>query len=120
VAAPASAPLQDRVPGSRNTQGSERRDVKDLFAWLFATDKHGNSDALARRRGITYVIWNRRIWGSWSGGWSEYCVAKPAGCRDPDSKALLDPHTDHVHISFGWAGARMRTTFGDPEASRLP
>jgi len=98
---------------------SERRDVKDLFAWLFATDEHANTDALARRLGITYVIWNRRIWGAWSGEWSEYCVKKPAGCRDPDSKALLNPHTDHVHFSFGWPGARKRTTFWDPEASRV-
>jgi len=98
---------------------SERRAVKDLFAWLFATDKRGNTDALARRLGITYVIWNRRIWSSWSGKWSEYCVKKPAGCRDADSKALLNPHTDHVHFSFGWPGARMGTTFWDPEASRV-
>lgn len=62
--------------------------------------------------------WNRRIWGSWSGEWSVYCVRKPAGCRDPDSKALLNPQTDHVHISFDRGGARMRTTFWNPETSR--
>jgi hypothetical protein len=97
---------------------ADRRDVRDLFDWLFAVDRHDNADALARRLGITYVIWNRRIWGSWSGEWSVYCVQKPAGCRDPDSKTLLNPHTDHVHLSFDWAGARMRTTFWNPEASR--
>jgi hypothetical protein len=97
---------------------SERRDVRDLLHWLFATDEHGNTDAMARRLGITYVIWNREIWGAWSGEWDVYCVKKPAGCRDPETRALLDPHRDHVHISFGWPGARMRTSFWDPDASR--
>jgi len=97
---------------------SERADVRNLLDWLFATDRHGNTDALARRLGIVYVIWNRRMWGSWSGEWSVYCVKKPSGCRDPDSRALLNPHTDHVHISFAWDGARMKTTFWDPDASQ--
>jgi hypothetical protein len=97
---------------------SERNDARELLHWLFAADDHGNKDAMARRLGITYVIWNREIWGSWSGDWSVYCVQKPSGCRDPDSRALMNPHTDHIHISFGWDGAQMRTTFWDPEASR--
>jgi hypothetical protein len=95
---------------------SDRKDVKDLFAWLFATDEHGNEDAMIRRLGITYLIWDREIWGTWS-GWETYCVQKPAGCRDPDSHAILDPHTSHVHISFGWPGARMRTSFWNPDLS---
>ena len=97
---------------------SERADVRDLFDWLFSADRYDNTDALARRLGIVYMIWNRHIWGAWSGEWSVYCVRKPSGCRDPDSRALLNPHTDHVHISFDWDGARMRTTFWDPERSR--
>ena len=96
----------------------DRADVEDLFAWLFAEDRYGNADAIARRLGISYIIWNRRIWGSWSHGWDVYCVKKPAGCRDPESRALLNPHTDHVHISFGWAGARMQTTFWNPKDSQ--
>ena len=96
----------------------ERRDARELLRWLFATDEHGNADAMARRLGITYVIWDRHIWGTWTRDWSVYCVQKPRGCVDPDSRALLNPHTDHVHISFGWPGARMKTTYWDPEASR--
>ena len=95
----------------------ERADVEDLFEWLFAEDRHGNADAIARRLGISYVIWNKRIWGSWSQGWEVYCVKRPAGCRDPDSRELLNPHTDHVHISFGWPGARKQTTFWNPKDS---
>ncbi len=96
---------------------SERADVKDLLEWLFATDRRGNEDAMIRRLGITYLIWNRRIWGSWSHSWDVYCIQKRVRCRDPDSRAVLDPHTDHVHISFGWPGARMRTSFWNPEKS---
>jgi len=119
----AGTPTSDHQEGraldwSRDaTDRSDRAAVDDLFAWLFAKDRYGNADAIARRLGISYIIWNRKIWGSWSGGWDEYCVKKPAGCRDPDSKALLNPHTDHVHISFGWDGARMATTFWNPEDS---
>jgi hypothetical protein len=41
---------------------AERATVKDMFAWLFATDAHGNRDAMARRLGIMYIVWNRRTW----------------------------------------------------------
>ena len=54
---------------------------------------------MARRLGIQYVIWNKRIWGSYnaSAGWRAYTGA--------------NKHTDHVHISFTWAGANMNTSF---------
>ena len=96
----------------------ERAAVEDLFAWLFATDRYGNENALVRRLGISYIIWNRKIWGSWSQEWEVYCVKKPSGCRDPDTHALMNPHTDHVHISFGWPGAREQTTYWNPKDSQ--
>ena len=73
--------------------------VNDLFAWLFATDRFGNKHAMARRLGIQYVIWNRRIWGSYSAsqGWRTYTGASP--------------HTDHVHFSFSWPGANKLTSY---------
>ena len=95
----------------------ERVDVEDLFGWLFAEDRYGNADAIARRLGISYIIWNKKIWGSWSQDWEVYCVKKRSGCRDPDRRAILNPHTDHVHISFGWPGARKQTTFWNPKDS---
>ncbi|MEU3254775.1 hypothetical protein [Streptomyces sp. NPDC006997] len=71
----------------------------DLLNWLLATDRHGNPHALARRFGIMYMIWNRRIWESYraQAGWTPYTGRSP--------------HTDHVHFSFGWAGARKETTW---------
>ena len=67
--------------------------------WLVKTDKYGNRYAKARRLGIQYLIWNHKIWGSYSAssGWRKYTGA--------------NPHTDHVHISFTWAGARKKTSF---------
>ena len=54
---------------------------------------------MARRLGIQYLIWNRKIWGSYSAasGWRKYTGA--------------NSHRDHVHISFTWAGARKKTSF---------
>jgi hypothetical protein len=63
---------------------------------LLATDKHGNKHAIARRMGIMYFIWNHRIWFA-NRGWSDYEGSSP--------------HTDHMHISLSWAGARGETSF---------
>jgi hypothetical protein len=84
---------------------SEVQSVNQLFAWLFATDQYGNTHAMIRRLGIMYIIWNRRIWSSSRNeeGWRPY--------------TLENPHTDHVHFSLSWPGARQETTFWHPEQS---
>ncbi|MFC8817910.1 hypothetical protein [Streptomyces rochei] len=71
----------------------------DLIDWLHATDRHGNPHALARRFGIMYMIWNRHIWmaNRPDAGWQPYRGA--------------NPHTDHIHFSFSWAGARKETSW---------
>ena len=97
--------------------GAQRRSVREFFEWLFATDEHGNANAMYRRLGIMYVIWNKRIWSSWDEEWDVYCVQKKRKCLDPDSKYELNPHTDHVHISLSWDGARMETTYWNPKLS---
>ncbi|MEU5402173.1 hypothetical protein ABZ348_23085 [Streptomyces sp. NPDC005963] len=81
-----------------NLAGQEHL-ADDLIGWLLATDRHGNAHALARRFGIMYMIWNRRIWmaNRSSAGWQPYRGSSP--------------HTDHIHFSFGWAGARKQTTW---------
>ena len=96
---------------------AHRKNVSELLSWLFATDAHGNTHAMARRLGIMYIVWNRRIWSTWDQSWDIYCVQKRRKCKDPDSKSVLHPHTDHVHFSFGWKGARMQTSFWHPEVS---
>jgi hypothetical protein len=96
---------------------AERAQVKDLLAWLLAPDLHGNSHAMARRLGIMYIVWNRRMWSAWEQSWEVYCVQRGRRCKDPETKAVLHPHTDHVHFSFGWPGARMLTSYWHPEVS---
>lgn len=82
--------------GVKANNSREKAYAKELIDWLLATDKYGNKHAMARRFGIQYLIWNRRIWSP-SGGWRAYNG--------------VSPHTDHVHFSFTWEGARRRTTY---------
>lgn len=73
-----------------------------VMNWLFATDKFGNKDAIARRLGIMYVIWNHKIYGSWTG-----YAAAPYSCgTDPTAC-----HVNHMHFSFDLAGAKAQTSF---------
>ena len=76
-------------------------EVDELLTWLMATDRHGNARANLRRLGIMYVIWNKKIFKAYQpgAGWQPYTGASP--------------HTDHVHFSFGWNGARKVTSFYD-------
>ena len=77
---------------------AEAAAVDDLMKWLFATDSKGNRHAIARRLGLQYVIWNRKIWGAYnSSGWRPYTG--------------VSPHNEHVHFSFGRPGAEARTSF---------
>jgi hypothetical protein len=78
---------------------AQRADAEDVLNWLLSTDRHGNQHAVARRLGVMYIIWNRRIWKAYqaSQGWQSYDGS--------------NPHTDHIHISFSWAGARQRTSW---------
>lgn len=73
--------------------------ANDALNWLLATDKFGNKHALARRFGIMYIIWNRQVWRAYDpdAGWRPYTGE--------------NPHTDHVHFSFGWPGANKQTTW---------
>lgn len=70
-----------------------------LLNWLFATDRYGNQYAMIRRLGVMYVIWDDHIWSAFKAdeGWRPY--------NGPN------PHTDHVHLSFSWAGALAQTSF---------
>jgi hypothetical protein len=56
---------------------------------------------MVRRLGVMYIIYNRRIWASYRAeeGWRPY--------------AGTNPHTDHMHFSFSWAGARKQTSYWD-------
>jgi hypothetical protein len=78
---------------------ADRAKADELLQWLLATDEYGNAHALARRLGIMYVIWDRQVWYAWraNDGWLPYTGS--------------NPHTDHIHVSFSWAGARQQTSW---------
>jgi hypothetical protein len=64
---------------------ADRRAAGDFLAWVTTDD-----GTMARRLGIMYVIYNKRMWSTWSDGWESYEGS--------------DPHTSHVHVSLGWNG----------------
>ena len=80
----------------------QRAQVNALFKWLFATDAYGHKYAMARRLGIMYIIWNKKIWGTYSAssGWRPYSCSGVTGC-----------HQNHVHFSFSKAGASGKTSY---------
>jgi hypothetical protein len=75
----------------------ERAAGKSILRWLFATDANGDKDAMFRRLGLMYIIWNHRIW---EGSWKPYQCTGVTLC-----------HVDHMHFSFGWAGAEKKTSY---------
>jgi hypothetical protein len=80
-------------------RAEDRAKADEVLGWLLATDEHGNRHAMARRLGVMYIIWNHRMWSAWNAdaGWQPY--------------SGWSPHTDHIHFSFSWPGARQQTSF---------
>lgn len=86
--------------GADHRVPAQRAAGESLLHWLFATDADGNRDAMFRRLGLMYVIWNKRMWGSWDQRWEPYACS-----------GVTDCHVNHIHFSFGWAGALEKTSF---------
>ena len=70
----------------------------DFVNWLRASEG-GAANARMRRLGVMYVIWDGEILRAYRPylGWDPY--------RGPN------PHTNHMHISLSWAGARQETSW---------
>ena len=70
-----------------------------IVAWLSASDDKGNPGVMARRFGINYIIWNRKMWRAYAPerGWAAYTGSHP--------------HDDHIHITFTWDGSYKRTSW---------
>src|SRR5262245_47989183 len=79
---------------------SDRAVVDRVLDWLLRTDERGNRNAMARRIGITYIIWNHLYYrvGSDDAKWVPYT-------------STSDPHDTHVHFSFSVAGAKEQTSW---------
>jgi hypothetical protein len=93
-----------------NVRDPGQRAVAESFlAWLQAPDAYGNAAAMARRLGISYVIWDNRTWRPRDLAWTDY-----NGCTKPRlrwKKYDTTCHRNHVHVSFSWDGALARTSF---------
>jgi hypothetical protein len=81
--------------------------VADFFAKIFATDAEGNRDALARRMGIMYLIWNDHIYSSYYG----FRARDYKGCKVLSSCSDTLRHRNHVHISLSRAGGNGLTSW---------
>jgi peptidoglycan hydrolase-like protein with peptidoglycan-binding domain len=86
---------------------TQRAQANAVLGWLFASDAKGNRYANARRLGVMYIIWNDRIWGSYTTSWRPY-----NGCAETPQKSMdTSCHRDHMHISLSWEGALGHTSF---------
>ena len=87
----------------------DRRYARSFLGRLLATDKAGHHDALARRMGIMYVIWDDHIWSA------SHLYRKRsylnAGCSKLSTCSTTLRHRDHMHISLTWRGARAKTSW---------
>ncbi|MBZ5740568.1 hypothetical protein [Nocardioides mangrovi] len=97
--------------GNDVNRRADRRRVKDLMKLLFATDWHGNTDAVARRMGVMYVIWDDEIYSAWNGFRPERYLNSACKSRKKCSQTLR--HRDHLHVSLDLPGARGRTSWFD-------
>ena len=83
-----------------NASNANQKAVADsVTAWLVAPDAQGRPGAMARRFGIMYIVWNKKMWRAYdpARGWAPYTGSAP--------------HTDHIHFSFTWDGAYKRTSW---------
>ena len=86
-----------------NVTDPKQKAVADsVVAWLSASN-----GAMARRFGISYIIWNHTMWREYAPerGWTAYTGSSP--------------HTDHVHFSFSWDGAMARTSWWTGHATTV-
>jgi hypothetical protein len=83
-----------------------------LLRWLLATDSEGSEFAVARRIGVTGLIWHNMVWSARDPVWKVYCDPRDASedrCID-DATAR---HDDHMHIAFSLESGYLHTSFFD-------
>jgi hypothetical protein len=112
LARPCGTDTSEHYDGRALDWGVDHRDDRQraegtaFLHWLFATDAAGHRDAMVRRLGVMYVIWDGRIWGSWDQQWEPYACSGVTAC-----------HVDHMHLSFDWSGALAKTSFWTGQVS---
>jgi hypothetical protein len=102
-----------------DAKDADDRAVADAFlVEAFADDELGDTDALARRMGIMYVIWNDRMYAAWDGFEPKKYLS--SGCRTRRTCSVTLRHRDHMHISLSRAGAKGRTSWYVEQAFAVP
>jgi hypothetical protein len=98
--------------GNLASDATQKAQAAAIFAWLFATDKYGNTHAMVRRLGIQYIQYNNMMWRSYnpSAGWQPQMIGGKK-CSSYGSTYKTSCHRDHIHFSFSWNGAWARTSF---------
>jgi hypothetical protein len=91
------------------TSKRDRTTVNKFLTRLRATDRQGNEDALARRMGVMYVIWNDRMYAAWREFEPEPYLN--SSCKKLRTCSRTLRHRDHVHISLSHAGGRGHTSW---------
>lgn len=81
--------------------------ARSVLSWLLATDSAGNTNAMAQRLGVIYVIFDNRMWGGWSGRWQDDNGCAKRTSRGDDNAC----HRTHMHISLSWNGAMGTASF---------
>jgi len=82
------------------SSATDRAMVDQVLNWLLRTDERGHRNAMARRTGITYIIWNHMIYR-----------VRGDDARWTPYTSTGDPHDSHVHFSFSMAGAARQTSW---------
>lgn len=88
---------------------AQKETAESFLTWLTAPDQFGNVGAMARRLGVSYVIWNNAMWRPADGLWTDYsdCAKPKRRYKRFDNSC----HRNHIHVSFSWDGALGRTSF---------
>jgi hypothetical protein len=100
------------------TNKRDQRRAAALRAALFEHDTDGNPDALARRMGVMYLIWDDRMWSAWDGFIKDRY--RPSSCPKLRRCSATLRHRDHLHISLSRAGGRGATSWYDGRLPSLP
>lgn len=80
-----------------------------LLDEILAPDDLGEPNALARRMGIMYVIWNDTMYAAYDGFEPKRYLS--SGCRRKRTCSPTLRHRDHMHISLTRKGARGKTSW---------
>ena len=90
---------------------ADKAEARRLIRMLLAPDRQGNPHALARRMGVSEIIWDCSYWGAGMIQFTRYseCFNKHGEPRKRVNRTIA--HRDHIHFGLTKRGANARTTF---------